>query len=67
LNKGVGLSIGQWLENNFSGNVRNREETLFWKDRWLEGDTLCIRFDRLIELAIDKNRLNYIFGPLRLF
>ncbi|PNY13834.1 cysteine-rich receptor-like protein kinase [Trifolium pratense] len=52
---GVGLSIGRWFENNISRKVGNGEETLFWKDRWLEGGSLSIHFNRLFELAIDKN------------
>jgi hypothetical protein len=33
----------------------NGEEIPFWKDRWLEGDALCICFNRFFKLAFDKN------------
>ncbi|GAU47696.1 hypothetical protein TSUD_190240 [Trifolium subterraneum] len=52
---GIGLSIGRWFENNISRKVRNGEGTLFWKDSWLEGGSLSTRFNRLFELALDKN------------
>jgi hypothetical protein len=43
------------LENNISQKMRNGEEIPFWKDRWLEGDALCICFNRFFKLAFDKN------------
>ncbi|GAU37197.1 hypothetical protein TSUD_30620 [Trifolium subterraneum] len=52
---GVDLSIGKWFENNISRKVGNGEGTLFWKDSWLEGGSLSTRFNRLFELALDKN------------
>ncbi|GAU10307.1 hypothetical protein TSUD_421680, partial [Trifolium subterraneum] len=52
---GIGLSIGRWFENNISRKVGNGEGTLFWKDSWLEGGSLSTRFNRLFELALDKN------------
>jgi hypothetical protein len=43
--------------------VGNGEEGLFWKDRWWEGETIYIRFNRLFELAINKNIRKLLFRP----
>ncbi|MCI71542.1 defensin/CCP-like protein [Trifolium medium] len=40
---GVGESVGHWFENNLRLAVGNGENTMFWKDRWLDDIPLSSR------------------------
>lgn len=51
--RGVG---GGWFRDNVSKIVGNVRDTYFWTDTWLGGVALSVRFRRLHDLSVNKNR-----------
>jgi hypothetical protein len=43
-----------WFEENIRRDVGDGNSTSFWKDPWVEGDTLNKLFRRLFDLSLDK-------------
>jgi hypothetical protein len=43
-----------WFEENIRREVGDGKNTSFWKDPWVDGDTLCNHFRRLFDLSLDK-------------
>jgi hypothetical protein len=52
--EGVGLLDGGWLHNNIVRVVGDGSSTLFWKDHWIGGNTLLVRFHRLFDPSENK-------------
>jgi len=50
---GVG---GGWFRDSVSKIVGNGRDTYFWTDPWLSGIVLSVRFRRLYDLSVNKNR-----------
>jgi len=53
---------GSWLKENISRKVGDGSSTLFWKDPWLDGMSLGVRFRRLFELAVNDGGGDVFFG-----
>ena len=47
---------GSWFRENVSKVVGNGRGTFFWMDPWLGGIALSVRFRRLHDLSVNKNR-----------
>ncbi|GAU10799.1 hypothetical protein TSUD_426320, partial [Trifolium subterraneum] len=43
-----------WFEEHLRRVVGDGKDTMFWKDPWVDGDTLRILFSRLYDLTTDK-------------
>jgi hypothetical protein len=43
-----------WFEENIRREVGDGKNTYFWKDPWVEGESLCSIFRRLYDLSLDK-------------
>lgn len=52
--EGVGFADVVWWLVNIDQNIGNMASTLFWKDPWLDGILLKVRFSRLFDLANNK-------------
>lgn len=48
------MGVGSWIENMVIRKVGNEENTLFLSDSQFEGDPLCNRFRRLLDLYVDS-------------
>ena len=44
----------QWLLDNISIQVEDGGYSLFWKDLWLDGVSLDLRYARLFDLVVNK-------------
>lgn len=52
-----------WFNNVLVQKIDYGIDTSFWCDPWLEGETLCERFNRLFELASNKKvTIAYMVG-----
>jgi len=49
-----GLLDDRWLVDNISRQVGDVTSSLFWKDPWLDGVSLHVRYARLFDLAVNK-------------
>jgi len=52
--EGVVEGVGRWFDNNIRREVVNGRNTLFWYDTWVGEVSLCIKFPRLFDLAMNK-------------
>lgn len=58
----VGMLYEGWLLDNIHREVEDESFTLFWRDPWLDGSSLDLRFRRLFELADNiGNSCGYAF------
>lgn len=52
-----GLNDSKWFENAFSWKVGNGDKCRFWKDSWLEEQSLQQKFPRLFSVSVQKDSL----------
>jgi hypothetical protein len=46
---------GSWFALNVVRRVGRGDSTRFWKDAWMGGDPLCVRFPRLFSISLQKD------------
>lgn len=44
-----------WFKEAVEKQVGLGNDTLFWKNQWVEGDPLCVQYPRLFSLAVSKD------------
>jgi hypothetical protein len=54
LQEGIESGLGSWFEDNCRKVVGNGNFTYFWLDNWIGGVPLCYKFNRLFNLAVNK-------------
>jgi len=52
--EGVGMGVGNWVDDNIRRNVVDEYFRLSWIDFWIDGEALSVRFKRLHELSENK-------------
>lgn len=60
-----GLSDNKWFDEGVTWKVGNGEKSRFWKDPWLDGQTLENRFPRLFLVLEQKESLISEVGSLK--
>jgi hypothetical protein len=46
---------GRWFRESSQKKVRDGNETFFWTDTWIGGTPLCVWFQHLFNLAVNKS------------
>jgi hypothetical protein len=52
---GAGGIGGGWFGESVVKKVGDGSETFFWTDTWIDNTPLCVRFQRLFDLAVSRS------------